>query len=238
MEDSSFNDTLDFETDLAKDTPENHELDTLKGQIEDFLTEKPEIERKLEEEKAKLKEASRGLQDLKAKVEENSIQLNKNKIDLDNEIQKKDKLEENLLEVEAALDKMRKELKWIIKSQSGQTYIEPEGYREFKKDANLKILNQLQEESTSITRTVRRRQKVALTNYQCVEQKVEGIDKLLLKITHKEDMFMLENEKLQETQARVQNLREELLKTKMFKYMVYLVCGILLMLSIVCGKYF
>ena len=54
-----------------------------------------------------------------------------------------------------------------------------------------------------------------------VEEKVNEIDKLVLEINHKEEMYITENEKYQESQRKLLKLKKDLMQAKIFKYVVY-----------------
>ena len=127
------------------------------------MKNKPKIENELRMEKEKLENVAKDLKTLKSKIEDNKTQLEKSKIHLQSEVDKKNELEDNLLKVEEVLGQMRKELKRIIRNSNQPTFIEPEGYREFRKEAYSKLISQLQQESNSITTKVIKKEKVSFT---------------------------------------------------------------------------
>lgn len=207
---------------------DNEELEALKTQIEQFMKSRPKIEEDLRKEKEDLELVLQNLRNLKQTVKENKAHLAKTKAQLDVEVNKKNELEENVLKVERILDLMRKELKKVIQRSNQITFVEPEEYREFKRDASKRILCLLQEESTKITKRFRKKHQNEFTNLTHVEEKSNEIERLVSEINEKEKHKNKELEKLHKAEKQLEISKEELKQMKTYRLIIYGFCVFLI----------
>ena len=144
---------------MDEPSPEVHEqLEKLKSEISEFLKEKPKLESQLESEKQELDNITQSLHVLEQKIQKNKADIDNNKAKLQSELKQKQYLESQVIELEKILDLMRNELyNSVIQGSNHVTYVEPEKFKNFKKEKRKELVTMLNEKTTVITRKLTRK---------------------------------------------------------------------------------
>ena len=144
---------------MDEPSPEVHEqLEKLKSEISEFLKEKPKLESQLESEKQELDNITQSLHVLEQKIQKNKADIENNKAKLQSELKQKQYLESQVIELEKILDLMRNELyNSVIQGSNHVTYVEPEKFKNFKKEKRKELVTMLNEKTTVITRKLTRK---------------------------------------------------------------------------------
>lgn len=196
------------------------------------MNNRPKMEAEINNEKEELEEVNQKLKEIKKSVRANKAHLAKSKAQLEVEVNKKKQLEENVLKVEKILDLMRKELKKIIQNANQVTFVPPEEYTEFKKEASKKIMLLLDEKSKTITRNFKKKTQGEYNSLQHVEEKANEIDRLVAEIKEKERIQRIEQNKLTEAEKKLELSKEELKQNKQTRQYIHLFLGLLIVIAI------
>ena len=222
---------IDFDAEFEVPQPSGDELDNLKSQINEFMKSKPKIEEELKRERVQLTEVSKSMNTLKHTIAENKGHLVKSKVQLEIQVNKKNELEQNVLKLEKILDLMRKEFKRIIQVSSQVTFVEPEEYKEFKKDSSQRILSLMQEKTTNITKTFKKKNQNEFVNLTHVEEKSTMIRDLVKDINQKEEQRKKQLNTLRDEHRKLEISREELKELKYYRFIVIAFCIFLVVTS-------
>lgn len=170
---------LDFDEELLGNAPNsasNQELEDLRTQIHNFMKEKPSIESKLVKDQKELEDLTHKLNDLKLKIADNRKSVENSKEQLEAELNKKQHLETQVIEIEKILDLMRKELySRVINGSNQVTYVEPEEYKTFKREGSKKIMMMLDEKTLKITRQFKSKNRDEYEVLTHIEEKADEI---------------------------------------------------------------